>query len=77
MFMTYSRECSLNVGSSIYDRFHCVCDFFLSFFFSGYLSVAIVLWLVLFVPVLFFKYIKPVLPKSAWEWCLERAESVM
>ena len=76
MFMTYSRECSLNVGSSIYDRFHCVCDFFF-FFFSGYLSVAIVLWLVLFVPVLFFKHIKPVLPKNAWEWCLDRAESVM
>ncbi|CAH3020701.1 unnamed protein product, partial [Porites evermanni] len=42
-----------------------------------YLSVGIVLWLVLFVPVLFFKHIKPVLPKNAWEWCLERAESVM
>ena len=32
MFMTYSRECSLNVMSSIYDRFHCVCDFFFFFF---------------------------------------------
>ena len=76
MFMTYSRECSLNVGSSVTGFTVCVISFFL-FFFSGYLSVGIVLWLVLFVPVLFFKHIKPVLPKNAWEWCLERAESVM
>ena len=75
MFMTYSRERSLNVGSSVAGFTVCVISFFL--FFSGYLSVEIVLWLVLFVPVLFFKHIKPVLPKNAWEWCLVRAESVM
>ena len=76
MFMTYSRECSLNVGSSVTGFTVCVISFFL-FFFSGYLSLGIVLWLVLFVPVLFFKYIKPGLPRNAREWCLERAESVM
>ncbi|XP_073250424.1 receptor for retinol uptake STRA6-like [Porites lutea] len=39
---------------------------------SGHLSMGIVLWLVVFVPALFLKHIKPVR-----EWCLERAESVM
>ena len=73
MFMTYSRECSLNVVSSVTGFTVCVISFFLFFFFfSGYLSVGIVLWLVVFVPALFLKHIKPVR-----EWCLERAESVM
>ncbi|XP_073251824.1 stimulated by retinoic acid gene 6 protein-like [Porites lutea] len=39
---------------------------------EGHLSMGIVLWLVVFVPALFLKHIKPVR-----EWCLERAESVM
>ena len=49
----------------------------ISFYFSGYLSLGIVLWLVLAVPVLFFKYFKPVLSKNHWEWCVDKAESVM
>ena len=73
MFMTYSRECSLNVVSCVTGFTVCVISFFLFFFFfSGYLSVGIVLWLVVFVPALFLKHIKPIR-----EWCLERAESVM
>ena len=77
MFMTYSRECSLNVVSCVTGFTVCVISFFLFFFFfffffSGHLSMGIVLWLVVFVPALFLKHIKPVR-----EWCLERAESVM
>ena len=74
MFMTYSRECSLNVVSCVTGFTVCVISFFLFFFFffSGHLSVGIVLWLVVFVPALFLKHIKPFR-----EWCLERAESVM
>ena len=74
MFMTYSRKCSLNVVSCVTGFTVCVISFFLFFFFffSGHLSVGIVLWLVVFVPALFLKHIKPVR-----EWCLERAESVL
>ena len=32
MFMTYSRECSLNVGSSVTGFTVCVISFFLFFF---------------------------------------------
>ena len=52
-----------------------VCDFF--FLFSGFISMGILLWLVLFGLVFASKYLKRFLHKEAWEWCVEKAESVM
>ena len=51
-----------------------VCDFF--FLFSGFISVGILLWLVLFGLVFAFKHLKRFLSKEAWESCVERAKSV-
>ena len=45
-------------------------------FFSGFISMGILLWLVLFGPVFAFKHLKRFLPE-AWEWCVEKAKSVM
>ena len=52
-----------------------VCHFF--FLFSGFISVGILLWLVLFGLVFAFKHLKRFLPKEEWERCVERAKSVM
>ena len=52
-----------------------VRDFF--FLFSGFISMGILLWLVLFGLAFAFKHLKRFLPKEAWEWCVEKAESVM
>ena len=52
-----------------------VRDFF--FLFSGYISMGILLWLVLFGLVFGPKHLKRFLPKEAWEWCVEKAKSLM
>ena len=52
-----------------------VRDFF--FLFSGYISMGILLWLVLFGLVFGPKYLKRFLPKEAWECCVEKAKSLM
>ena len=52
-----------------------VRDFF--FLFSGFISMGILLRLVLFGLAFAFKHLKRFLPKEAWEWCVEKAESVM
>ena len=51
------------------------CDFL--FLFSGFFSVGILLWLVLFGTVFYFKHAEHVLPKVLWEWFKENAESAM
>ena len=60
--------------NATYDRFHCA--WFLFFFFSGFISMGILLWLALFGLVFAFKHLKRFLPE-AWEWCVEKAKSVM
>ena len=52
-----------------------VRDFF--FLFSGYISMGILLWLVLFGPVFYFKHAEHVLSKPGYEWCKEKVESAM
>ena len=52
-----------------------VSDFF--FLFSGFVSMGLLLWLVLFAPVFAFKHLKRFLPEEEWEWCVEKAKSVM
>ena len=51
------------------------CDFL--FLFSGFFSVGILLWLVLFGPVFYFKHAEHVLSKPEYEWCKEQGESAM
>ncbi|CAH3146303.1 unnamed protein product, partial [Porites lobata] len=43
----------------------------------GYISMGMLLWLVLFGLVFGPKYLKRFLPKEAWEWCVEKAKSLM
>ena len=52
-----------------------VRDFF--FLFSGYISTGILLWLVLFGLIFASKHLKRFLPKGEWEWCVEKAKSLM
>ena len=58
-------------NDATYDTFHCAW-----FFFSGFISMGILLWLVLFGPVFVFKHLKRLLP-AAYEWCVEKAKSLM
>ena len=51
------------------------CDFL--FLFSGFFSVGILLWLVLFGTVFYFKHAEHVLPKPWYEWLKEKVESAM
>ena len=51
------------------------CDFL--FLFSGFFSVGILLWLVLFGTVFYFKHAERVLHEILWEWCKEKAVSAM
>ena len=39
--------------------------------------MGILLWLVLFGPVFYFKHAEHVLPKPWYEWCKEQGESAM